>query len=390
MKADGLSVDIQEVEDERANGVGVLHGGGSGPTLMFNGHLDTSFTGVDDEDLPMAGELGPGLKAHAYIEDGAVWGLGAMNMKGPIATMTEAVCAISRAGIKLKGDVIVAGVAGEIEKSPVKSLFGKYQGSYYRGSGAGISYLVTHGYVADFSITTEPNGTIEYARPGFVFVKVTARGKVSYGPAKWTGQNAILRMSRVVQAIEGEFAPAYMKKHTLDLGPSWGAMKPTVNVGAIESGWPYKPGFVPGICCIYMDMRVPPGMLPAQAVRELTDFLKQREEGRDRFGGGAVRDKARHVNRIRTTNTSRYCRDSYASVAKKPHPKFSFCFADDSNVTRIHGMPSITWGPPARGSAGHAMEGAPGECIRIDDMVTTAKMYVASVIRICMQDRPKA
>ncbi|MCH8199301.1 MAG: hypothetical protein IIA54_04430, partial [Chloroflexi bacterium] len=41
----------QEVEPGRPNAVGILKGTGQGLSLMFNGHMDTSFTGTDEDRL---------------------------------------------------------------------------------------------------------------------------------------------------------------------------------------------------------------------------------------------------------------------------------------------------------------------------------------------------
>ncbi len=41
----GLSVQWQQVEDGRANVLGIREGSGGGPSLMFNGHMDTSYSG---------------------------------------------------------------------------------------------------------------------------------------------------------------------------------------------------------------------------------------------------------------------------------------------------------------------------------------------------------
>jgi len=41
----GLNVTWQEVEDGRANVVGLWEGAGNGKSLMFNGHMDTSNSG---------------------------------------------------------------------------------------------------------------------------------------------------------------------------------------------------------------------------------------------------------------------------------------------------------------------------------------------------------
>src|SRR5262249_2473305 len=41
----GLQVQWQQVEEGRANALGVWPGAGGGKSLMFNGHLDTSYSG---------------------------------------------------------------------------------------------------------------------------------------------------------------------------------------------------------------------------------------------------------------------------------------------------------------------------------------------------------
>src|ERR1700676_2731141 len=107
----GLAVTWQEVEDGRANVVGRWTGSGGGKNLMFNGHMDTSNTGREDF------LTGIGYKPQAVVKDGVIHGLGIYNMKGALVCYTHAVKALRRAGVKLKGDVIIAAVAGEIEKT---------------------------------------------------------------------------------------------------------------------------------------------------------------------------------------------------------------------------------------------------------------------------------
>ncbi len=43
----GMSVAWQEVEEGRPNVVGTHAGAGGGPSLMFNGHMDTSYSGSE-------------------------------------------------------------------------------------------------------------------------------------------------------------------------------------------------------------------------------------------------------------------------------------------------------------------------------------------------------
>ena len=120
----GLRAQMQQVEEGRWNAIGVLEGAGGGPTLMFNGHMDTSYSGRE----PWLDGI-PGFQPHGFVRDGRIYGLGISNMKGALACYVEAVRALRDAGVRLRGDVMVAAVAGEIEKTQ----WGDAQGAEYRG-----------------------------------------------------------------------------------------------------------------------------------------------------------------------------------------------------------------------------------------------------------------
>src|ERR1700758_5227769 len=90
----GLAVSWQEVEEGRANVVGLWEGTGNGKSLMFNGHMDTSNTGRESF------LSGLGSKAKAVIRDRMIYGLGIYNMKGALVCYTQAVKALMRAGLK--------------------------------------------------------------------------------------------------------------------------------------------------------------------------------------------------------------------------------------------------------------------------------------------------
>src|SRR3989442_7324566 len=94
---------------------------------------------------------GSDYKPDAVVKDGVIYGLGIYNMKGALVCYTQAVSALQRSGVKLKGDVIIAAVSGEIEKTQ----WGEYQGKEYRGYGCGSHYLVNHGILTDMRILGE-------------------------------------------------------------------------------------------------------------------------------------------------------------------------------------------------------------------------------------------
>jgi acetylornithine deacetylase/succinyl-diaminopimelate desuccinylase-like protein len=131
----GLDARLQEISEGRYNALGELRGAGNGLKLLFNGHLDTSYSGK--ETIPTGG----GFKTQSYIvEDEWIYGAGSNNMKSAIAAYVEAVRAIMKAGIELPGDIVIAGVSGEIETGPVD----EFRGCDYAGHGIGTLHLVLH------------------------------------------------------------------------------------------------------------------------------------------------------------------------------------------------------------------------------------------------------
>jgi acetylornithine deacetylase len=93
----GVRCQWQQVEDGRANALGILEGTGGGKSLMFNGHMDTSYSGRE----PWLRDV-PGFQPEAFTRDGRLYGLGISNMKGALACYVEAVRALRDAGIRLR------------------------------------------------------------------------------------------------------------------------------------------------------------------------------------------------------------------------------------------------------------------------------------------------
>ena len=92
----GASPTIVRGEAGRPSVVATM-GGAGGPSLAWNGHLDTVPAGSLDtwSAIPFAGE----------VVDGRLIGRGACDMKGPIAAALAAGAAVHRAGIELGGSV---------------------------------------------------------------------------------------------------------------------------------------------------------------------------------------------------------------------------------------------------------------------------------------------
>jgi acetylornithine deacetylase len=391
MQKHGLQAELQDLGPDRANAVGVLRGRGPGPRLMFNGHLDTSITGVEEDDYPMTGPLGPASRAKGFVRNGHVMGCGAYNMKGGVAAMTCAAIAVKRAGLELEGDLIVAGVAGEIEKAPVKGLLRTYGGELYNGGGVGTRHLLNHGYLADYALVPEPShmGVLR-SRLGLMFAKLTTRGDMVRACFQEKGKTAIAKMFRVLTALEGDFA-AKMTQYTQVHEDS--VYAPGLSIGAIESGWPYKPWASPAVCCAYVDFRMPLGHSVMGAERELRAFL----------------DGLRHedpeltvemeVFLTKSSNTTP--KDSFVYQSCMRHFQqvigpYERCtsplasYSDDTCIMREQAMEAVVFGAGGvrfRGPADSEGLGIGGEAVSIADMVHIARVYAATAVETCSRTR---
>src|SRR5918994_1257908 len=162
----GLAVQWQQVEEGRANVLGTRAGTGDGPTPMFNGHTGTSYSGRE----PWLAGI-PGFQPEGFERDGRIYGLGISNMKGALAAYLAAVRALTDA--PLAGDVMIAAVAGEIEKTQQ----GDAQGAEYRGYAAGSRHLVGHGGAADMCILGEPTeNKLVLAHFGTLWLRLSTSG----------------------------------------------------------------------------------------------------------------------------------------------------------------------------------------------------------------------
>ncbi len=90
--------------DEVGNVIGLIEGD-DGPALMFNGHMDQVATGdpASWPHPPFGGEL----------HDGELWGRGACDMKGALASMVYAGAAVKALGQVPPGPLYVTGVVQE-------------------------------------------------------------------------------------------------------------------------------------------------------------------------------------------------------------------------------------------------------------------------------------
>ncbi len=378
----GMSSDMVEIIEGRACVVGRVSGNGTGKSLIYNAHLDTEASGKDFETLMNAPD--PNIVG-ARREGDRIFGHTVQNDRGCMAMQMIAGRAIAESGITLKGDLLLKSAAGETGAAPVD----EYQGLRYDGKGFGTTYLVDHGYRADYAVIAETTDfAASWIQCGAAYYKVTLRGKNMYTPrlirtATLADQpNAIVRAASVVELIE-KWAIEFEASRTRQT--DCGMMRPKAQVGAIRGGIPWRPNRSATYTALYVDVRTLPGENVESVTRALTDAV--RSTGLEvevdlimaKAGYEAPRESiAPLLDEIQT---------AHREVRDQEMPEFAedavVGMWRDTNVYNRVGIPSLTFGP-SRGKA--AVQGT--GFIELDDFIDGAKIYALTALAICADIRP--
>lgn len=369
----GLSARLQEIAPGRFNALASVAGPRDGPSLLFNGHLDTSYTGAEKH------LHGLGYKSNPVVRDGWLMGLGAYNMKSGLAAALMAVTAIARAGGFGKGKVTVAGVSGEIEKAPID----EYQGPEYMGYGFGTRQLVAHGAVADFGVVCEPTGfQISHGHLGTIWMKLTVTGHSTH--TVFAGSNmdhAIKKAAKLIAALD-EWSQSYSERNKFEGHPA------SVNIGAINGGWPWRISRTPADCHLYIDVRINPQQSPAHVLREVETVAMAAlpESTVDLIPYVIVPALAQDHNE----SIFRVFGDAHRTVFQQESPSlFRGPMADAVHMVHA-GITTVTYGlgPMASFDRVHPDTGEAGEHVRISDYLRLIAVYLEVVMRVCGENAP--
>jgi acetylornithine deacetylase len=198
----GLTVELQEIEPGRKQAVARLEGRGGGRSIMLNGHIDIDPLAAGWTRDPF----------DPWIADGKLYGHGVFNMKAGVAACVMAALALERSGVPVRGDVVVACVAAELN------------------SGVGTLHALRTGYRTDVAVVAEPYGarTIITKHTGTMDVVVHTLGRATHIGKKEQGSDAIAKMLCAIDAING-----MRFTHTPD--PDLPGL-PRLNVGSVIGG----------------------------------------------------------------------------------------------------------------------------------------------------------
>jgi acetylornithine deacetylase/succinyl-diaminopimelate desuccinylase-like protein len=356
----GLHVMWQQVEENRANVVGTWPGDGGGPTLMFNGHLDTSYSG----DEPWLRDI-PGFRPEGFERDGRLYGLGISNMKGALAAYVEAVRSLIEDGVRLKGDVLIAAVCGEIEKTQQ----GDAQGAEYRGYAAGSRYLVGHGGAADYCILGEPTeNKLVLAHFGTIWLRLRVRGPfvhTAFSSGR-LAENSIVKMRGVLDAALA-FLPQWEEQM------SYGDVRGVANVGAVQGGFGWRASRTPHTTDLFLDLRVPPNVPMAEARRRALGWARSLEgveaEVYVTAPGAEVDETSLVVGAVGSAHEEVF--------GSAPEQDVTRWFSDASVLSR-YGIATLNYG-----TSSGLPDAELGENLELEGLVKTAEVYARAARALC-------
>jgi acetylornithine deacetylase/succinyl-diaminopimelate desuccinylase-like protein len=365
-EGDGLAMVWQEVEAGRPNVLGTLEGAGGGPTLMFNGHMDTSYSGREPH---LRGILG--FQPRAVVKDGRIYGLGISNMKGALACYLEAVRAVRDAGVGLRGDVVIACVVGEIEKAQWGEEF---RGAEYRGYAAGSGYLATHGGIADMCILGEPTEQrVVLGHYGALWARISTHGPfihTAFSVGR-LAENSIVRMREVLDEVIA-WIPEWEQRSR------YRGLDGVVNIGSLRGGYPWRVSRTPNRTDLFLDVRVPPTMSMQDAKRALADLVRELRSNHPDYGieyevyvtapGAEIEEDHPLVKAIDAGHERVFGSPPERDVVR--------WFSDASALTR-YGIQTVNYGTSS------GLPGPDGENLDIDGLTKIATVYALTIASVC-------
>ncbi len=308
------------------------------PQLVISTHVDT--VGVSTPETWASDPLA------ARVADDKIFGLGSANAKGSIAAQLWLAEQVAAAGGPQRGELIFAFVGDEERLGPDGLAFVRERGVVTPES------LIVGGPTANQLVIAER---------GVMWARVTARGRTAHAGDPSAGDSAILRMIRVIGAIERTLGPRLAARCD-------GAMQATLNIGRIEGG--HNTNAVPERCAIEIDRR----LLPSETVDGAFEELRAATTQVGEPDGSVVLERLTGTEGFKAGEDGAGVRAFRAAIEAETGRPAQFLNAmgvGDGRYFACDGIEIINFGP-GDGAAGHAAN----EWVAIDQLVEAAAILM--------------
>jgi len=356
MRALGLEAALTPVPGDRVNAIGRWPGVGGGKSLLFNGHLDTNPVSEGWTVDPWAGKA----------DDAFIYGIGVSNMKAGDAAYFWALRTLTEAGVKLKGDVILTYVVGELE------------------GGVGTASLIDQGLRADYFINAEPTdlAALTMHAAAFVFT-IELIGQTRHMSKREAAVDAIAAACDLIPRLNamkfsGARSPDHAGINRVHVGVVHGAL------GQDLHEW--RPPQVADYVRLKGSGRFAPGQSRAGALADMEAVLRDLTQ---RFPGLEARITAEDGRLImpafevsRDSRIVQAINRAYRDVRGSEQPTGAitppgFYGTDAGHLYERAGMEGVVCGPGGRYNT------MPDERVDIADYLDMIRIYLLTILEIC-------
>lgn len=376
----GVPGQVQALDEDQANAIGVLQGRGAGPSVLLYAPLDTFLTGRPGDDLPWAApEDRADLRPELQRVGNLAAGLGASNPKGHAACVMVAAHALAASGVALDGDVVVGLGAGGMPSFAVPGVGGPERCN--TGHGVGAAFLLQRGFATDHAIVAKPGWTVSHEEVGLVWADVLVPGIHTYVGSRHRlpYRNAVTNAAEVALRLE-PWLEEYAARH------EHGTMRPQGVIGSVTGGWERLVAATTAQVRLRLDLRITVEQSAPEVIRELRAETERI---------GAELDLTLVVRQVAAIPASHTPEDAevvqatvaaWEAVAGRRHELVTAnSGATDANILRMHGIPTARVGMP---KVNHTIAGDPVDfeegmnTVDLRDMVRLVEVLVRSVTGI--------
>lgn len=245
LKKSALDVQMHNLKPNKFNVTASI--GEGHPHMVLNCHIDTISPGSGWTRSPF----------EVTQEGDELYGLGISNCKALTAMHMAIAIEMSTLSEYIKGKITFTFVCDEENLGPdgLASLRGGILGK-----------------IDSLLISAPSRNQIIYRERGIMWMKLTTTGLAAHAGAPELGDNALLRMARILSSAEQCFLPKLKAQ-------SKNGLHSTMNIGKIKGG--ENTNVVPSFCEVEIDRRFPIGISQKEALSEFKAFITSLNERAD-------------------------------------------------------------------------------------------------------------
>jgi acetylornithine deacetylase len=358
MRSIGLEAELTPVEGERLNAVGHWRGMGGGKSLLFNGHVDTNPVTEGWTVDPWGG----------IVDERFIYGIGVSNMKAGDAAYFCAAKTLIDAGVRLKGDLILTYVVGELQ------------------GGVGTLALIDQGLRTDYFINTEPTDlqALTMHAAAFTFI-VELTGITRHLSKREEAVDALAAACELVPILNrmtfsGAPSDEHRRINRAHVGVMHGAL------GRDLQEW--RPPQVADFVRIKGSARYAPGQTEEIVLRDMRNVLEDLEHGYSGLKATLIPEHQQGRPMMPAFEVSRESpvvkavNRAYRDIRGVDQPTGAitppgFYGTDAAHLYQRAGMEGVVCGPGGRYNT------MPDERVDIPDFLDAVRIYLLAMLEIC-------